>query len=113
VVAGVMAAMRRGRRAVCRSVREASGGAAAVDRVSVLPGMMCSMACVAEEENGGCGSVWRCPVAGVSSVWCCGEEARRVAPRKKTVAAAACGRARGAVRWPQVLKKEATMFARR
>jgi hypothetical protein len=36
-----------------------------------------------------------------------------VAPRKKTVAAAACGRARGAVRWPQVLKKEATMFARR
>jgi hypothetical protein len=68
-VAGIMAAMRRGRRAVCRSMREASGGAAAVDRVSVLPGMMCSTACVAGA----------------------GEEARRVSPRKKMVAVAACG----------------------
>jgi hypothetical protein len=74
VVAGVMAAMRRGRRAVCRSVREARGGATAIDRVSVLPGVMCSTTCVAGA----------------------GEEAQRVSTRKKMVAVVACG----AVPWP-------------
>jgi hypothetical protein len=74
VVVGVMAAMRRGHRAMCQSMREARGGGAVVDRVSVLLGVMCSTACVAGAR----------------------EDAQRVSPRKKMVAVAACG----AVPWP-------------
>jgi hypothetical protein len=78
VVAGVMAAMRRGRRAVRRSVREASGGAAAVDRVSVLQGVVCSTVCGA----GRVGS--QCVALGVMYSWACsaGEERRSAFGRR-------------------------------